>query len=167
MEDIDWGRFEGFIDGKEYSVQNTPYPERNILISSIRIGTSNLDSSTSFFSGIDAMRTSILLEENLALNIYLYNLVPGMRNITSFTSSLEDTYNYIELVRLEKDTEGQERKVCYLPGAERETSFYVEITDVIWATPSSPIIEAKLVGTLYNEENSSDSIYINAEYSAR
>ncbi|MDR1414582.1 MAG: DUF5025 domain-containing protein [Odoribacteraceae bacterium] len=166
-EDIDWGRFEGFIDGKEYSVQNTPYPERNILISSIRIGARPLDSSTSYFSGIDAMQTSILLEENLVLSVYLYNLMPGTREIISFTPPLEGTYNRVELVRFEKNAEGEEYRVSYRPGANCETSFHVEITDVIWVTPSSPIVEAKLSGSLYNKEKSSDSIYINAEYSAR
>jgi len=155
-----WGFFNGEINGNEISLKNNN-TERVI----------NSNRSSYYFSGdwevlpdsVNIMGTLINYNDSSELRVTLYDLTLGERYITK-SENLQWNESCINIV-LNKDSAIKTREKYYVPS--QENPFKVEIINVLWISPTKPIIEVKLDGVLYNQDDANDVIVIQGIYGSR
>lgn len=145
-----WGYFDGYVGSNHFTFENERYGE-DTYVRTIRSSISD--------APIDGMYTTIRCAKDTLLFIGLRGLEVGVRDVTTYAMfNLEDSY-----IQVCCESGAEDR--CFNP--RTDNPFRVEIFDVMWKSPWHPIVEVKLEGTLYNEDNPQDSICIEAQYGAR
>lgn len=164
-----WGYFKGTINGKEITLKNEGQEERPVQSSMMHI----LNYTPSEDDEIDSKRemktviglyTGINYSENEGLGIYLFDLYTGKRYITNSTR-VDFIYDGIQITRDTHSDKVEERYIRYIP--KKEKPFRAEITNLIFADSTHPIIEVTLDGVLYRSDNHNDSIIVKGSYGTR
>lgn len=162
-----WGYFKGTINGEEVSVRNVAQEKWKIrsskhIISYYAPNENEQDSIRKKVTVI-GMSTGINYNDNESININLFNLYKGIRQITNSTKA-DFIYDGIQLSRDTYNENIEKRYIRYIPMKERP--FLAEITQITFAddTNTNPIIEVNLDGVLYRSDNPKDSIIIKGSY---
>lgn len=148
-----WGYFKGTISDHNFQINNHR-PSDKDSIYSIRQIIDNINNLHN--DSINDISTGIMFPNKMRLNISIRNLNLGYKNI-SLTPIKEDNECYIIIYK--------DETTLYKP--IKSNTFRVEIIKIDWETEFDPIMEVKINGYLFNENNTNDSIYINAIYGTR
>lgn len=148
-----WGYFRGTINGDNFNLVNHG-PSNVDSIYSIRQIIHDNDIMNN--DCINDISTGIMLPNRMKLNINIRNLDLGNKKI-SLTPIRQNNESYITVYK--------DETVQYKP--MESNTFLVEIISIDWESKFDPVIEVKVNGYLFNNNNTNDSLYINAIYGTR
>lgn len=166
-EDIHWGYFKGSINDKSYSIENVGYPEKtgypyNPVYSNLK----HIDLVNGYESRpITTVPTSIEFEENATMIIKLVDIYPGIRYIkNSYEGNWMD--NLINIYYSEILEDGSQKlETRYI--VSESNPVMAEMLYVYWTNYHTTLMEVKINGVVYNEENPNDSIIFSGIYGTR
>lgn len=147
-----WGYFEGTVAEEDFKVENLKNKDQLV--------TSVINSFATSDTAIFIVSTRIQYKEKADIRVLLWGLDEQLR-VRYISEYIDWGWDVkADCIRLT-----QEDGIVYVP--RKEHPLRAEILDLEWDNLGMPIVEVQLDGFLYNENNSLDSIKVNARYGTR